>query len=75
MKENDIQNTTLYHNNTNGTCGVCDGMTSTFLPEEATLTVVPPANAVPNNSRAVTSPKTYAGNAREPKVSSSYSGK
>ena len=67
-----MQNTTLYHNNTNGTCGVCDSMTSTFLPEGATLTIVPPANAVPNNSGAVTSPKTYAGNAREPKVSSSY---
>jgi len=74
MKDNDISDATLYHNNTNGTCGFCDSMTSTFLPEGATLTVIPPANAVPNNSRAVTNPKTYVGNNKEPKVSPRYNG-
>lgn len=50
MSENNISNGTLYHNNTNGTCGWCNNMTATFLPENAKLTVVPPTNAIPNNS-------------------------
>lgn len=74
MKDNDISDTALYHNNTNGTCGFCDSMTSTFLPEGATLTVIPPAAAVSNHSRAVANPKTYVGNNKEPKVSPGYNG-
>lgn len=42
MRENNISNATVYHNNTNGTCGYCNTMTATFLPEGVTLTVVPP---------------------------------
>ncbi len=74
MNDNSIANGTLYHNNTNGTCGFCNNMTSTFLPEGATLTVIPPANAIPNNSRAIAVPKTYVGNDKTPKVSSRYKG-
>ena len=74
MNDNGISKATLYHNNVNGTCGFCNNMTSTFLPEGSTLTVVPPANAVPNNSRAVAITKTYVGNSKEPKISTKYKG-
>ena len=74
MNNNGISNATLYHNNTNGTCGWCNNMTATFLPEGATLTVIPPTNAVPNNSRAVAIPKTYVGNNKKPKTSKKYKG-
>ncbi len=68
MNENNINNAILYHNNTNGTCGWCNNMTSTFLEEGATLTIVPPENAVANNSRAVIVIKTYTGNDKIPKI-------
>jgi len=58
---------TVEHNNTGGTCGFCNAQLPTLLPEGAQLTVVPPANAVPANSRAVAVPTTYVGNANEPK--------
>ena len=58
-EKNDISNATVYHNNTNGTCGYCNTMTSIFLPEGATLTVVSPQNAVANNSKAIDYTKTY----------------
>lgn len=72
MRENNITDAVLYHNNTNGTCGFCDKMTGTFLPEGTTLTVVPPSNAIPNNSKAVAYPKTYTGTSNDPKISSKY---
>lgn len=75
MRENNIQDATLYHNNTNGTCGWCNNMTPTFLQEGSTLKVVPPANAVANNSRAVADPKIYVGNGSDPKISKSYNKK
>ena len=74
MRENNISNATVYHNNTNGTCGYCNTMTATFLPEGATLTVVPPKNAVANNSRAIAYVKTYTGTSNDPKISSRYKG-
>ena len=74
MRDNNSSNATLYHNNTNGTCGFCNNMTPTFLPEGASLTVIPPSNAVPNNSRAIAVPKTYIGNDKVPKVSNKYKG-
>jgi len=58
---------TVYHNNPGGTCGFCDRQLSTLLPEGAELEVVPPADAVPKNPQAVAQPKTYTGNATEPK--------
>ena len=67
MREGGQRAGTLYHNNTNGTCGYCDAQLPTLLPQSATMRVVPPANAVPNNSRAVAVPKTYTGNSRTPK--------
>jgi RHS repeat-associated protein len=58
---------TLYHNNTNGTCGYCHAQIETLLPHNTTLNVSPPENAVANNSRAVATPTTYTGNAKLPK--------
>lgn len=74
MRKNNISDATVYHNNTNGTCGYCNTMTATFLPEGATLTVVPPKNAVANNSRAIDYVKTYTGTSNDPKISSRYKG-
>jgi hypothetical protein len=67
IRENQSTGGTVYHNNINGTCGYCDAQLETLLPENATLEVVPPANAVPNNSRAVATPSIYVGNANNPK--------
>jgi hypothetical protein len=50
-------------NNIDGTCGWCNTELPTLLPEGPELKVVPPENAVPNNSRAVAEPKTYAATA------------
>lgn len=74
IRENNLSNGTLYHNNKNGTCGYCNTMTATFLPENATLTVVPPQNAIANNSRAIDYTKTYVGTSNNPKISSRYKG-
>lgn len=74
MRENGVDSAIVYHNNTNGTCGYCNTMTGTFLPEGATLTVVPPVDAVANNSRAIDVPKTYIGTNNEPKISPRYKG-
>ena len=74
MRENNKSNAKVYHNNTNGTCGFCNTMTSTFLPKGATLTVVPPADASANNSRAVDYTRTYTGTGNDPKISSKYQG-
>ena len=74
MRENNISNAVVYHNNTNGTCGYCNTMTATFLPKGATLTVVPPKNAVANNSRAIDYVKTYTGTSNDPKISPQYKG-
>lgn len=44
MRENGINNGTVFHNNTYGTCPYCDKMLPTLLEEGSTLMVVPPAN-------------------------------
>ena len=68
MRENGINQATVYHNNTNGTCGYCDRQVPALLPEGARLTVVPPSNSIANNSRAITIPKTYIGNSTKPSI-------
>jgi hypothetical protein len=68
IREAESTGGTVYHNNTNGTCGYCNAQIPTLLPENSQLTVVPPANAVANNSRAVATPTTYTGNANAPKT-------
>ena len=72
MRENGIMEGTIYHNNTNGTCGYCDNMLETLLPENAELFVIPPENAVANNSRAVANPSLYIGNSNIPKINPRY---
>ena len=52
----------------------CNNMTSTFFSEGAILTVVPPANAAPNNSSDVAITKTYVGNSKELKISTKNKG-
>ena len=68
MRENEASFGALWHNNPNGTCGYCDAQIGTLLPENATLQVFPPANAVANNSRAVAFPWTYTGNSKIPNL-------
>ncbi len=74
MRENNIYDVTVYQNNTNGTCGYCNTMLATFLPEGATLTVVPPKNAVANNSKAIHYVKIFIGSPNDPKISQRYKG-
>lgn len=66
MRENGIDEGTIFHNNPNGTCNYCDKGLSTLLPEGATLTVVPPENAVAPNKYWIDVPKTYIGNGNAP---------
>ncbi len=65
MRENGINEATVFHNNPNGTCGFCDRQVPALLPKGAKLTVVPPSNSVANNVRAIPVPKTYIGNKSE----------
>lgn len=67
MREKGWSSGTVYHNNTDGTDPFCDRMIPNFLPEDATLTVVPPPDTVPKTSRWVGEPKTYSGNGNVPK--------
>ena len=68
MRENGINEATVFHNNPNGTCGFCDRQVPALLPKGAKLTVVPPSNSVANNVRAIPVPKTYIGNSTVPKI-------
>ena len=68
MRENEISEATVYHNNPHGTCGFCDRQVPALLPEGAKLTVVPPSNSVANNARAIPVPKTYTGNSTIPSI-------
>ena len=67
MRENGINNGTVFHNNTDGTCPYCDKMLPTLLEEGSTLTVVPPANANAPKPSWVDTVKTYIGNDKIPK--------
>ena len=67
IRETDSTGGTVFHNNPNGTCNYCHNMTSTLLPEGATLHVVPPEGAVPKGPNWHAEPTTYTGNANDPK--------
>lgn len=67
MRENGINNGTVFHNNTDGTCPYCDKMLPTLLEEGSTLTVVPPTNASAPKPSWVDTVKTYIGNDKIPK--------
>jgi len=68
IRENGSTGGVVYHNNTNGTCGFCNLQITTLLSEGAKFRVVPPENAVANNSMAQAGPTEYVGNARTPKL-------
>ena len=67
MRENGINNGTVFHNNTDRTCPYCDKMLPTLLEEGSTLTVVPLANARAPKLSWVDTVKTYIGNDKIPK--------
>lgn len=67
MRENQSSGGTVYHNNTNGTCGFCNGQVETLLEEGTTMSVVPPENAVANNPWARAETTEYVGNSSTPK--------
>ena len=57
----------VYHNNTDGTCGWCNSMLRTLLPNKVNLKVFPPQDAVAKDSWARQNPTEYEGNAAIPK--------
>jgi hypothetical protein len=62
IRENGSSGGVFFHNNPEGTCGLCDRQLRTLLPSKAVLDVVPPPDAVPKNALAVAKPKPYVGN-------------
>lgn len=68
MRENGVNEGAIFHNNPNGTCNYCDKGLATLLPEGATLTVVPPENAMAPNMYWVDVPKIYIGNENIPSM-------
>lgn len=59
----------VVHNNIEGTCGYCDRMLHRLLPTGASLTVLPPVDATATKPLSVAVPKTYVGDAIDPKLS------
>jgi hypothetical protein len=57
----------VYHNNTDGTCGLCNSQVRTLLPPKKELFVVPPADAVAKKRGAIAYPKPYVGDDAIPK--------
>jgi RHS repeat-associated protein len=66
IRQNSSTGGVVYHNNPNGTCGFCHAQVPTLLPEGATLSVVPPAGAVPP-PRWHINPNPYVGNSATPR--------
>jgi hypothetical protein len=56
----------LYHNNPEGTCGLCRTNVKRLLPEGATLLIVPPKHAFARNSQAMARPEFHRGNSEQP---------
>jgi hypothetical protein len=71
VRENDSSGGVLFHNHPGGTCGYCDLQARTLLPKNATLRVVPPANATASEEMAKTEITNYIGDAKIPKRSTS----
>jgi SCP1.201-like deaminase len=67
IRENGSSGGVVFHNNTGGTCGLCDAQLERLLPETAQLDVVPPTGGVPKNSNAVAEPTFYVGDDVLPK--------
>lgn len=60
---------TIHHNNPFGTCVYCLHQVPVLLPEGATLTIVPPADALPRSAWWAPETVTLVGNADEPTLS------
>ncbi len=56
MREQNSIGGTLLHNNTDGTCGICNTNIPTLLPEGSERYVVPPKRATPGNSKSIAGP-------------------
>jgi len=69
MRDNNIKEAIIYHNNTDGTCPYCNTMLATLLEEGSVLEVIPPENAKAPKPSWVDKPKTYTGNSSIPKKS------
>jgi SCP1.201-like deaminase len=67
LRENDSSGGVLFHNHPEGTCGFCDLQARTLLPKNATLRVVPRADAVASDEMAKTQITNYMGDAKIPK--------
>ncbi len=68
IRENGSTGGVVYHNNTDGTCGLCNSQLERLLPHKAVLDVVPPPGAIPKNSQAKVKPTWYVGDAAMPKL-------
>jgi hypothetical protein len=68
IRENNSSGGVVYHNNTDGTCGLCDAQLERLLPHKAILDVVPPPDAIPKNAQAMAKPTWYIGDAIMPKL-------
>jgi SCP1.201-like deaminase len=68
IRENDSSGGVFFHSHPGGTCGHCDLQAETLLPTNATLRVVPPANAVAAKRLAKTTITDYVGDAKIPKL-------
>jgi SCP1.201-like deaminase len=67
VRENDSSGGVLFHNHPEGTCRYCDRQIRTLLPTNATLRVVPRADAVAVDEMAKTGIENYIGNTKFPK--------
>jgi len=66
LRKNSSSGGTVYHNNPQGTCWLCNSNLSTLLPEGVPLTVIPPSNALKPSRFWIDVPKTYTGNSAHP---------
>jgi SCP1.201-like deaminase len=68
IRQNNSSGGVLFHNHPGGTRGYCDLQTRTLLPKNATLRVVPPADAIAVKEMAQSQLKNYIGDMKIPKL-------
>jgi hypothetical protein len=68
IRENGSSGGVVFHNNTDGTCGLCDAQLERLLPSKSVLDVLPPPDAVPKDAKAVAAPSWYVGDDILPKA-------
>ncbi len=66
IRENGSSGGTVYHNNTDGTCGYCNSQVKSLLPKGVELKIVPPADAVAKNARSRAGSTINVGNDTQP---------